>query len=166
MRDSIDEHVAASAEQLSDLDPIQEAIVGRIHLLARHTTQGRQQALRSGDLVLWQLKTLLMLRKLGPPYTTSPSQLATMLNLTRGALSLRLATLEEMGLITRAHDDGDRRRVRVSLTPAGREVLDSTMDAEGAVEERMLSVLTDREKRTLADLLRKVVLGVETAGDR
>ena len=61
---------------------------GRIHLLARHTTQGRQQALRSGDLLLWQLKTLLMLRKLGPPYSTSPSQLATMLNLTRGALSL------------------------------------------------------------------------------
>lgn len=166
MRDSIDEHVAASAKEISDLDPIQEAIVGRIHLLARHTTQGRQQALRSGDLVLWQLKTLLMLRKLGPPYTTSPSRLATMLNLTRGALSLRLATLEEMGLISRAHDSGDRRRVRVSLTPAGRDVLNSTMDAEGAVEERMLSVLTDREKRTLADLLRKVVLGIEAAPDR
>src|SRR5262245_35211382 len=103
MRDSIDEHVAASAEQLSDLDPIQEAIVGRIHLLARHTTQGRLQALRSGDLVLWQLKTLLMLRKLGPPYTTSPSQLATMLNLTRGALSLRLATDRKSTRLNSSH---------------------------------------------------------------
>lgn len=166
MRDSIDEHLAVWTKELEDLDPLQEAIVGRIHLLARHTTQGRQQALRTGDLLLWQHKTLLMLRKLGPPYSTSPSQLATMLNLTRGALSLRLATLEDMGLISRRHDGADRRRVRVSLTDAGRKALDSTMDAEGQVEERMLAVLTDREKVTLADLLRKVVVGIESAPDR
>jgi DNA-binding MarR family transcriptional regulator len=166
MRDSIDEHIAAWSKDLTDLDPLQEAIVGRIHLLARHTTQGRQQALRSGDLLLWQLKTLLMLRKLGPPYATSPSQLATMLNLTRGALSLRLATLEDMGLISRRHDSSDRRRVQVSLTDAGRKTLESTMDAEGQVEERMLAVLTDHEKHALADLLRKVVLGIESAPDR
>lgn len=166
MRDSIDEHLAVWTKELEDLDPLQEAIVGRIHLLARHTTQGRQQALQTGDLLLWQHKTLLMLRKLGPPYATSPSQLATMLSLTRGALSLRLATLEEMGLISRRHDGDDRRRVQVSLTDAGRKALDSTMDAEGHVEERMLAVLTDSEKVTLADLLRKVVVGIESAPDR
>ena len=79
MRDSIDEHIAAWLEELTDLDPVQEAIIGRIHLLARHSTQGRQQALRSSELVVWQLKTLLMLRKVGPPYTASPSRLAAML---------------------------------------------------------------------------------------
>lgn len=163
MRDSVDEHIAAWSEELTDLDPVQEAIIGRIHLLARHSTQGRQQALRSGDLAGWQFKTLLMLRKVGPPYTASPSQLAALLNLTRGALSIRLSSLEDLGLVVRAHDTGDRRRVRVTLTPAGRSALEAALDVEGAAEERMLAVLTDREKRALADLLRKVVVGIETA---
>jgi DNA-binding MarR family transcriptional regulator len=115
---------------------------------------------------LWQLETLLMLRKLGSPYATSPSQLAAMLGLTRGALSIRLATLEDMGLVSRTHDTADRRRVQVSLTAAGPTALESAMNLEDASEQRMLSVLTDREKRTLADLLRKVVLGIEAAPDR
>ncbi|HYJ69197.1 MAG TPA: MarR family transcriptional regulator [Nocardioidaceae bacterium] len=161
MRDSIDEHIAAWSEELTDLDPVQEAIIGRIHLLARHSTQGRQHALRSSDLIMWQLKTLLMLRKVGRPYTASPSQLAAMLSLTRGAMSIRLSTLEELGLVKRAHDATDRRRVQVTLTAAGHEALDATLGAEGEAEGRMLAGLTDAEKRALADLLRKVVLRVE-----
>jgi DNA-binding MarR family transcriptional regulator len=165
MRDSIDEHIATWSKELDDLDPLQEGIIGRIRLLARHMTEGRQQALRSGELVVWQLKTLLMLRKLGSPYTTSPSQLAAMLGLTRGALSIRLATLEDLGLVSRTHDTTDRRRVQVSLTAAGRTALESAMNLEDAVEQRMLAVLTDREKRTLADLLRKVVVGIESTSE-
>jgi DNA-binding MarR family transcriptional regulator len=161
MKDSVDEHIAAWSKELTDLDPVQEGIIGRIQLIARHSTQGRQSALRSGDLTLWQLKTLLMLRKVGPPYTASPSQLASMLSLTRGAMSIRLTTLEEYGLIARTHDAADRRRVRVSLTAAGKSALEATLGAEGEAEVRMLAALTDREKQILADLLRKVVLGIE-----
>jgi DNA-binding MarR family transcriptional regulator len=84
-----------------------------------------------------------------------------MLSLTRGAMSIRLSTLEELGLVKRAHDAADRRRVQVTLTPAGHDALDATLGAEGQAEERMLAGLTDDEKRTLADLLRKIVLRVE-----
>jgi DNA-binding MarR family transcriptional regulator len=166
VRDSVDEHIAAWSQELAGLDPVQEAIIGRIHLLARHSTQGRQLALRTGDLTGWQFKTLLMLRKLGRPYTASPSELASLLGLTRGALSIRLSSLEELGYVVRTTDAGDRRRVRVTLTPAGRKVLDAAMDAEGAVEERMLGVLSARERLTLADLLRKVVVGIEGGANR
>lgn len=162
MKDSIDEHIAAWAHELADLDPVQEGIVGRIQLIARHSTQGRQSALRSGDLTLWQLKTLLMLRKVGAPYTASPSQLASMLSLTRGAMSNRLSALEELGLVDRTHDGTDRRRVRVSLTAAGKRALEATLSAEGEAEVRMLEALSSREKQTLSDLLRKVVLGIES----
>jgi DNA-binding MarR family transcriptional regulator len=161
VKDSIDEHIAAWSEELADLDPVQEGIVGRVQLIARHSTQGRQSALRSGDLTLWQLKTLLMLRKVGAPYTASPSQLASMLSLTRGAMSNRLTALEELGLVARTHGATDRRRVQVSLTVPGRKALEATLDAEGEAEGRMLAALTDREKQTLADLLRKIVLGIE-----
>ena len=164
MRDSIDDHVEAWSKELADLDPIQESIVGRIHLLARYLSQGRQRALHSGDLTLWQLKTLMTLRKVGPPYRAGPSQLASMLGISRGAMSIRLSTLEDLGLVTRSHDAADRRRVQVGLTDAGRRALDAAFGAEGEAEQRMLSVLTDREKRVLADLLRKVVVGIEAGG--
>lgn len=166
MRDSIDGHVAEWSKELTELDPVQEAVVGRIHLIARHLTQGRQQVLHSEELVLWQLKTLMMLRKVGPPYEASPSQLASLLGLTRGAMSIRLSTLEDLGLIARSHDPDDRRRVRVSLTSPGRRALDAAFGAEGEAEERMLSVLTDRERKTLADLLRKIVVGIESGEAR
>jgi hypothetical protein len=38
---------------------------------------------------------LLTLRRLGPPYEASPSRLADLLGLTRGALSARLGPVED-----------------------------------------------------------------------
>ncbi|MEV0906886.1 MarR family winged helix-turn-helix transcriptional regulator [Streptomyces hokutonensis] len=98
----------------------------------------------------------------GPPYETSPSHLAELLGLTRGALSARLVAVEEAGLITRTHETGDRRRVRVRLTDAGYAVLDEHVAAEEAGELALLAALNPAERRTLADLLRKLVLAVES----
>jgi DNA-binding MarR family transcriptional regulator len=103
-----------------------------------------------------------MLRRLGPPYIASPSRLAEMLGLTRGALSARLGPLEEAGLITRTNDMADRRRVHVRLTPAGSDAFEQHASVEELGEGALLSVLTAEEKQTLADLLRKLVVAVES----
>lgn len=161
-RDSIDAHVDRWADELPWLDPVHEAIAGRLQLLGRYLATNRTVALDSAGLVKWQFKTLLMLRREGDPYEASPSRLADLLGLTRGALSARLATLEERGLISRIHHREDRRRVTVRLTAAGNEALESTLGQEEARETKVLSVLTDREKDALAGLLRKVVLAAET----
>jgi DNA-binding MarR family transcriptional regulator len=85
-----------------------------------------------------------------------------MLGLTRGALSARLRPLEEDGLITRSYDGTDRRRVHVRLTKAGYDAFEQQASREERHEDALLSVLTDEEKQTLADLLRKLVIAVET----
>jgi DNA-binding MarR family transcriptional regulator len=163
MEDSVDRHVANWSKELDWLDPVKEAIFIRLAILARHTAAARRDALDSHGLRHWQFKVLLMLRQLGPPYTASPSQLADMLGLTRGALSARLGPLEQAGLITRANDPGDRRRVHVRLTPAGYRACEQHLATEDRGEGALLSVLTPDEKQTLADLLRKLVAGVEHA---
>jgi len=104
---------------------------------------------------------LLALRRLGPPYTAQPSELAGQLGLSRGALSARLSPLEADGLITRTTDPHDRRRVHVALTAAGREAFDRHGQHEGRVEAALLDVLTKADQRRLADLLRVLVLVVE-----
>jgi DNA-binding MarR family transcriptional regulator len=158
----VDDHVDRWVRELPSLDPLREQVIARINKVARHVSVGRSTALAAGDLAVWQFKTLLMLRRVGKPYELSPSALADLLGLTRGALSARLAGLEERGLVVRELDAGDRRRVRVRLTAAGRKALDAQLGAEGSTEDRLLSALNERELRTLAALLRKLVIAIES----
>jgi DNA-binding MarR family transcriptional regulator len=172
VRDVADEHVAAWSGELHWMDPVQEAIIVRLAVLGRHLTQTRRSALAGGGLEHWQFKVLLALRRGGPPYEASPSQLADRLGLTRGALSARLRPMEESGLIARTGEDGDRRRVRVRLTDAGDEAFERHAGTENRGEAALLAALDPAERQTLAGLLRKLVLAAddnqppESADDR
>ncbi|MCX4594190.1 MarR family transcriptional regulator [Streptomyces sp. NBC_01549] len=161
--DSVDRHVAVWAKELDWMDPVKEEIFVRLAILARRAAQARRDMLDSDGLQHWQFKVLLMLRRLGPPYAASPSQLADMLGLTRGALSARLGPLEGVGLIARTHHTADRRRVEVRLTDAGYAAFEQQAVSEDRGENALLSVLTPAEKRTLADLLRKLVVAADAA---
>ncbi|WP_238015740.1 MarR family transcriptional regulator [Dactylosporangium sp. AC04546] len=167
MRDEADRLVEVWERELDWLDPVAEAIFVRLAVLARHMTQARRDGLARGGLDHGQFKVLLVLRRLGPPYTTSPSRLADLLGLTRGALSARLGPIEAAGWITRGPAGTDRRRVAVRLTEAGSAVFERHAAAEGQAEAALLAGLTPAERQTLADLLRKVVSGaaVEDAGE-
>jgi DNA-binding MarR family transcriptional regulator len=163
VRDSVDAHVETWARELEWTDPVQEAILARLAILARHIGQNRADVLDAGGLRRWEFKVLLTLRRLGPPYTASPSQLADHLGLTRGALSARLAPLEEAGLLTRTNESGDRRRVLVQLTPAGSAAFERQVRGESEREAAMLAPLTPAEQKTLARLLRKLLYGLESS---
>ncbi|GAA3454446.1 MarR family winged helix-turn-helix transcriptional regulator [Dactylosporangium matsuzakiense] len=161
MEDAADRHVDVWTRELDGLDPVGEAIFVRLAILARHQDRRRREVLAAGGMLRWQFKVLLMLRRNGPPYTASPSRLAEHLGLTRGALSARLGAIEEAGWIERAPDAVDRRRVHVRLTDAGHAMLTAHISQEGLGESVLLAPLTERERRTLADLLRKMVLAVQ-----
>jgi DNA-binding MarR family transcriptional regulator len=156
--DWVDRHVEFWAREHDWLDPLTEEVIARIGILARHTTQVRKRTLAGDGLKLHQFKILLSLRRVGSPYATSPSSLAESLGLTRGALSARLGPLEEAGLLTRTHDAQDRRRVEVRLTDAGYRAYEQHAMAESRGEGDLLAPLTPAERRTLADLLRKLVV--------
>jgi DNA-binding MarR family transcriptional regulator len=116
MGDSVDRHVELWSTELGWMDPVKEAIFARLAIPARHAVQAPRDPLDSDGLKHWQFKVLHTLRRFGPPYEASPSGLADLLGLTRGALSARLGPVEDAGLITRTHDVADRRRVLVRLT--------------------------------------------------
>ncbi len=165
MRDSVDRLVEVWSKEFDRLDPVREAIIARLALLARYTQQIRRDTLDQEGLAHGQFKVLLMLRRQGPPYEASPSRLADLLGLTRGALSARLGPMEEAGLIARTHETGDRRRVRVRLTDAGHAAFTQHAAAEEAGEGALLAALTAQEQQTLADLLRKLVVAAEGGPD-
>ncbi|WP_250029499.1 MarR family winged helix-turn-helix transcriptional regulator [Paractinoplanes maris] len=164
VRDTADEHVDVWGDELPWMDPVQEAIIVRLAVLGRHLTQARRAALTDGGLEHGQFKILLALRRGGPPYTASPSELADRLGLTRGALSARLGPLEEARLIERGTEPGtDRRRVRVRLTEAGDAAFERHATTENRGEAALLATLTPDECAILADLLRKLVLQADQA---
>lgn len=161
MQDWVDDHVARWSAELSWLDPVQEAIIARLTVVHRHVTQVRRDVLHGDRLRYWQFKVLLALRRQAPPYAASPSYLADALGLTRGALSARLAPIEQAGLITRTADETDRRRVHVQLTAAGHAAFEQHAGEEGRGEAALLAALTADEKQVLAGLLRKLVIALE-----
>lgn len=83
----------------------------------------------------------------------------------RGALSARLGPLDEAGLISRTHESGDRRRVRIRLTEAGHAAFEQHVSAEEAGEVELLAALPAAERQTLAELLRKVVVAAGSGPD-
>jgi DNA-binding MarR family transcriptional regulator len=76
----------------------------------------------------------------------------------KNTLSRAIDKLCGLGLIERRVDTTDRRNHTLHLLPSGRRMFDETLEQFVAFEERMLRSLTPSERRTLSNLLAKIVL--------
>lgn len=111
--------------------------------------------LASHNLTTTQFGVLEALYHLG---MLSQVELARKLLKSTGNITIVLQNLQKRDLISRVRDSVDQRYVRVTLTDAGRALLDSILPAhiQGIVSD--LSVLTADEQETLACLCRKLGL--------
>jgi MarR family transcriptional regulator, 2-MHQ and catechol-resistance regulon repressor len=66
------------------------------------------------------------------------------------------ATLQERGLVRRRRDHGDRRLVIVDLTYRGRELVERLFPEHSDRVTRAFGALDETEKRSLAELCRKL----------
>jgi DNA-binding MarR family transcriptional regulator len=80
--------------------------------------------------------------------------------LTSSGTTKRLDHLERAGLIARGPDPDDRRGTLITLTPAGRELIDRATEAHLANEARLLAALPRADRQALAGLLRRLQLGL------
>jgi DNA-binding MarR family transcriptional regulator len=103
---------------------------------------------------------LATLRRNGPPYRLRPTDFSGQLMLTSSGTTKRLDRLEQAGLVARAPDPADRRGTLITLTPAGRELIDAVTEAHLDNERELIAALSADEQRLLADLLRKLRLGL------
>lgn len=87
----------------------------------------------------------------------SNAQLARRSFMTPQGMSQAVAALAERGLVDRSPDEGNRRRQRIALTPAGRTVVDKCTAAVEEYERSLLSVLGPDACDQLNFLLRTVV---------
>ena len=104
-------------------------------------------------LTLSQFGVLEALYHLGP---MCQKQLAVKVLKTDGNITMVLNNLARRALIAREQDIGDRRRVTVRLTQAGRKLVDAVFPVHAARTEKMFACLSPEELEGLGSLLKKL----------
>jgi DNA-binding MarR family transcriptional regulator len=159
-RDGVDLILEQWRRERPDLDPSPIGVIGRISRLARELEQRLEPVYREHGLEAGWYDVLATLRRAGPPHRLRPTEFTGTLMLTSSGTTKRLDRLEQAGLIARGPDPEDRRAILITLTAAGRRVVDAASEAHLENERRLLSALTDTDRRRLANLLRKLQLGL------
>ncbi len=107
--------------------------------------------LRVHGLHLATAQALSVLEGSDNPLT--PNEIGEHLHLTSGTVTTVIDSLEKRGLVERQPHPEDRRKVLVSITDAGRAMLDRYLPEAVAIQTAMLGGLNDEELQTLSELL-------------
>ena len=160
--DEVDRIVDAWRRERPDLDVAPLTVLSRVRRLARHLDMARGSAFAQHDLEGWGFDVLSALRRAGAPYELSPGQLVAQMLVTSGTMTNRVDRLAARGLVARGPDPADRRGVKVTLTVAGREVVDAAMADLLDRERILLNELPQSDRDQLAGLLRRLLSPFET----
>jgi DNA-binding MarR family transcriptional regulator len=161
-QDSVDADLDAWIAQMpAGVDPGIEAARQRIGRLARLFERLVDQVADEQRITTGDLAALSVLRRSGPPYERTPKQMADMLGVTSGTISVRIERLTRAGLVEPVPAaDGRSRPVR--LTAQGRDRWSAATAQRTADERRLFEDAIDRpELDRLNSLLGRLLLRLE-----
>jgi DNA-binding MarR family transcriptional regulator len=159
--DQVDRRRREWARELPDLDTEPMSILGRAKRLSNLVGPFIEATFAAFDLDRGEFDVIGTLRRSGPPYRLTPTELYTSLMLSSGGLTHRLDRLEIAGLIRREKAPRDGRSVHVVLTEKGLARAEEAFRADMASEMKFLQPLDAQERQILAGLLRKLIAGIE-----
>lgn len=143
---------------MSDESPRPPSLLAQPSYLASQVSKfGRRRleaALAEHDLMLGHDAILSALDDFGP---LAQQELADSLDFDKSHLVGRLDVLVNRGLVTRTQDPTDRRRNKITLTPAGQALADQLRPVAMESQRGFLDALTPEEQQTLVALLRRVL---------
>lgn len=166
-RDSVGENHERWIEELPGVDASVEAARQRILGIARLLERGLASIAARHDLTLGDWEALSALQRSGPPYERSPKELAHVLGVTSGTMSVRIERLAHAGLVEPGAGRSDGRSRPVRLTKAGRERWRAATDARTAIERELFTdALSGAELEQLNPLLAPLLARLERASGR
>jgi DNA-binding MarR family transcriptional regulator len=115
------------------------------HAIARSARRLRQEA--GTDLSPSLSAALATIDRHGP---LTPSELAARERVQRPTITRVVGRLEESGLVARAADPADRRSALITVTPAGRALLEAGRTRKDAFLSERLEALSAADRATLA----------------
>lgn len=159
--DPVDEILAQWKRERPDLDVSPMGVIGRIGRLAKHLERAIQETFSEFDLTVGEFDVLAALRRSGQPHQLTPTALFNTLMVSSGTMTHRIDRLEQSGLVRRIPDPSDRRGTLIELTDLGFSLIEKAVEAHVANEHRILSSLEASERKSLAQLLRKLLTSFE-----
>jgi DNA-binding MarR family transcriptional regulator len=162
-RDHIDRILKQWRRERPDWDVVPLGVIGSLLHLSRHLERQIETRLDRFRIGIEAFDVLATLRRSGPPFRLTPSQLFRSLVLSSGTMTNRVDRLEAAGLVVRTPDPKDRRSVLVGLTPPGRELIEAAFASHLQNLRLLLRGLDHTERSTLRRLLRKLLTTFESA---
>ncbi|MDN0194023.1 MarR family transcriptional regulator [Streptomyces sp. S.PNR 29] len=154
--------IAAAWERERPGTPVTSiGIVTPIWRLAKLLGDDRRRVLAQAGVDAATLDLLSVLRRSGEPYMLSTRELSRRSLVTAGAISQRVARAERDGLVTRRPGQGRPRTVLVSLTRAGHDLVETTVDQVLGREAELIGGLTPEQQSHLTELLRLLLQQVQ-----
>lgn len=161
MADHVDRIVEAWRRERPDLDVSALALVARLFRTVHLADAVLGQPLAAHGLQPGWFDVLAALRRAGEPYALTPTQLLRTMMLSSGGMTKRLDRLTDAGLIERRPDPNDRRGILVTLTDRGKAAVDTVLPIHLGNEQQFLAPLSPAQQRTLDQLLRSLLAGLE-----
>ena len=109
-----------------------------------------------GSRPAWQVLLLVRSQQWG-----TQSAMAEAIGITSGTLTHHLNALERQGLVRRWREDSNRRVQRTELTEAGEARFEALREVAVQHDQRLRSALSDTEVLQLAELLDKLLSGLQ-----
>ena len=162
-RDGVDQLLLDWARERPDLDFTPVGIITRLARARTYLDAELRAVFARFGLTAADFAVIITLRRSGAPYTMPQARLMDALGLTSGTVSVRLDRLEHSQIVSREPDPANARSSLVRLTAKGLRLFDDIAPAHLANEDRLLSALTPAERQNLADLLRRLLAGFESA---
>lgn len=160
-QDHVEHLLAQWRRERPDIDASPMGIVARISRLARILDRKVGDGYAEFGLNTAQFNVLAALRRAGAPYCLTPTALYSASLVSSGAMTNRLERLTAAGYVRRIPDPSDGRSLLVALTPKGKRLIDRAVAQHYELEHELLASLSATEQRTLARILRKMLLGFD-----
>lgn len=161
--DHVDRLRAQWDRELPDLDTEPMTILGRAYRLSNLVRPSIEETFASFGIDRGEFDVISTLRRSGPPYRLTPTDLYTLLMISSGGLTHRLDRLQKAGLILRERSASDGRSSVVGLTEKGIALAENAFRADMASEARYLDALSKEDRVALSALLRKLLISLEQA---
>ena len=152
--DHVNKILAQWRRERPDLEVAPMGLIGRIKRLALCLTREMDKTWAEHGLNSASFDVLATLRRSGPPYALSPGDLMATTMVTSGTMTNRIDQLAKAGLVAREKNPEDGRGFLISLTDKGFAVIDAAVTAHVETQERLVSGLSEKDRKTLDKLLK------------
>ncbi|MFN7009004.1 MAG: MarR family winged helix-turn-helix transcriptional regulator [Allorhizobium sp.] len=159
--DAVDRILDQWKRERPDLDVAPMGLIGRLGRLRVHIARAHEAVFQRHGLNSASFDFLATLRRSGPPFRLSPSELLDTMMITSGTMTNRIDQLEKQGLVERLPHPEDRRALLVALTEKGRAVIDAAVTEHVENQHQLVGTLTREEQGALDALLKRYLTAFE-----